>query len=93
MGALDAKLRKHMQQELKRIQQQVGVTFLYVTHDQEEAMSMSDRLAVMRDGRIEDIGPPERVYDNPATGFVADFLGTSNLLNGHVTERQEARRS
>ena len=87
MGALDAKLRKQMQLELKRIQKEVGITFLYVTHDQEEAMSMSDRIAVMRSGRIEDIGPPEQVYDNPATEFVAGFLGASNLLDGEVKER------
>jgi spermidine/putrescine transport system ATP-binding protein len=87
MGALDAKLRKQMQLELKRIQMEVGITFLYVTHDQEEAMSMSDRIAVMRAGRIEDIGPPEQVYDNPATEFVAGFLGASNLLDCEVRER------
>ncbi len=84
MGALDAKLRKQMQLELKRIQQEVGITFLYVTHDQEEAMSMSERLAVMRHGRIEDMGPPAEVYDNPATEFVAGFLGASNLIDGAV---------
>ncbi len=82
MSALDAKLRKQMQIELKRIQTEVGITFLYVTHDQEEAMTMSDRLAVMRDGRIEDLGSPERVYERPATEFVASFLGASNLLAG-----------
>ncbi len=80
MGALDAKIRKSMQLELKRIQQEVGITFLYVTHDQAEAMSMADRLAVMHDGLIEDIGAPERVYDAPATEFVANFLGTCNIL-------------
>jgi spermidine/putrescine transport system ATP-binding protein len=80
MGALDAKIRKTMQAELKRIQQEVGITFLYVTHDQAEAMSMADRLAVMNGGLIEDIGAPERVYDNPATQFVASFLGTCNVL-------------
>ncbi len=82
MGALDAKIRKTMQVELKRIQQEVGITFLYVTHDQAEAMSMADRLAVMNAGRIEDIGAPERVYDLPATRFVAEFLGTCNVLPG-----------
>ncbi|HYJ60203.1 MAG TPA: ABC transporter ATP-binding protein [Actinomycetota bacterium] len=82
LGALDLKLRKQMQLELKRIQQEVGITFIYVTHDQEEAMTMSNRLAVMRHGRIEQLGEPEYVYENPATEFVAGFLGASNLLEG-----------
>lgn len=85
MSALDAKLRRQMQIELKRIQSQVGITFLYVTHDQEEAMTMSDRLAVMRNGKIEGIGSPREVYDSPSTEFVATFLGASNLLAGDVT--------
>ncbi len=85
MSALDAKLRRQMQVELKRIQTRVGITFLYVTHDQEEAMTMSDRLAVMRHGRIEGIGSPQEIYDSPTTEFVATFLGASNLLAGHVT--------
>jgi spermidine/putrescine ABC transporter ATP-binding subunit len=80
MGALDAKIRKTMQAELKRIQREVGITFLYVTHDQAEAMSMADRLAVMNAGRVEDLGTPDRVYDHPATRFVAEFLGTCNIL-------------
>jgi ABC-type Fe3+/spermidine/putrescine transport system ATPase subunit len=80
MGALDAKIRKSMQLELKRIQREVGITFLYVTHDQSEAMSMADRLAVMNGGKTEDIGTPDRVYDRPATQFVADFLGTCNVF-------------
>ena len=84
LGALDLKLRKQMQIELKLIQHEVGVTFIYVTHDQEEAMTMSDRIAVMRDGRIEQIGAPEDVYELPATEFVAGFLGASNLLDGTV---------
>jgi spermidine/putrescine transport system ATP-binding protein len=84
LGALDLKLRKQMQVELKRIQQEVGITFLYVTHDQEEAMTMSDRLAVMNDGRIEQLGSPEEVYERPRTEFVASFLGASNLLPGRV---------
>jgi spermidine/putrescine transport system ATP-binding protein len=84
LGALDLKLRKQMQLELKRIQTEVGITFIYVTHDQEEAMTMSDRLAVMRHGRVEQIGPPEAVYESPATEFVAGFLGASNLLYGEV---------
>jgi spermidine/putrescine transport system ATP-binding protein len=87
LGALDLKLRKQMQLELKRIQTEIGITFIYVTHDQEEAMTMSDRLAVMRHGRIEQIGPPEVVYEAPSTEFVAGFLGASNLLEGEVSER------
>jgi spermidine/putrescine transport system ATP-binding protein len=84
LGALDLKLRKQMQLELKRIQQEVGITFIYVTHDQEEAMTMSDRLAVIRLGRIEQLGAPEDVYERPATEFVAGFLGASNLLDGEL---------
>ena len=84
LGALDLKLRKQMQLELKTIQQEVGITFIYVTHDQEEAMTMSNRLAVMRHGRIEQLGAPEDVYEHPATEFVAGFLGASNLLDGEV---------
>jgi spermidine/putrescine transport system ATP-binding protein len=84
LGALDLKLRRQMQLELKRIQQEVGITFIYVTHDQEEAMTMSDRFAVMRFGRIEQIGAPEAVYESPATEFVAGFLGASNLLDGQL---------
>jgi spermidine/putrescine transport system ATP-binding protein len=87
LGALDLKLRKQMQLELKRIQRDVGITFLYVTHDQEEAMAMSDRLAVMSSGRIEQVGSPEDVYERPTTEFVASFLGASNLIPGDVTER------
>jgi len=86
LGALDLKLRKQMQLELKRIQKDVGITFLYVTHDQEEAMVMSDRLAVMNSGRIEQLGTPEEVYENPATEFVASFLGASNLVPGKITQ-------
>jgi spermidine/putrescine transport system ATP-binding protein len=87
LGALDLKLRKQMQLELKRIQSEVGITFVYVTHDQEEAMTMSDRLAVMRLGKIEQIGPPEEVYENPQTEFVAGFLGASNMLEGELKEQ------
>ncbi|QDZ16016.1 ABC transporter ATP-binding protein [Humibacter ginsenosidimutans] len=87
MGALDAKIRKSMQLELKRIQQEVGITFLYVTHDQNEAMSMADRLAVMNGGRIEDMGTPQRVYDRPATQFVAEFLGSCNILPAEYDKR------
>jgi len=88
LGALDLKLRKQMQLELKRIQEEVGITFIYVTHDQEEAMTMSNRFAVMRHGRIEQIGPPEAVYEAPATEFVAGFLGASNLLDGELAGTQ-----
>jgi spermidine/putrescine ABC transporter ATP-binding subunit len=80
MGALDAKIRKTMQLELKRIQREVGITFLYVTHDQDEAMALGDRIAVMHGGKYEDLGAPQRVYDEPATQFVAEFLGACNLL-------------
>ncbi len=82
LGALDLKLREEMQIELKAIQQQVGITFIYVTHDQEEALTMSDRLAVFNAGRIEQVGAPADVYEHPATTFVAGFVGTSNLLTG-----------
>jgi spermidine/putrescine transport system ATP-binding protein len=81
LGALDAKLRKHLQLELKAIQQEVGVTFVYVTHDQEEALTMSDRLAVMRDGRVEQVGAPEAVYAAPESAYVAGFLGSANVLD------------
>jgi spermidine/putrescine transport system ATP-binding protein len=84
LGALDLKLRKQMQVELKRIQQEVGITFVYVTHDQEEAMTMSDRIAVMNHGRYEQLGDPESLYERPTTRFVAGFLGVSNLLPGRI---------
>jgi spermidine/putrescine transport system ATP-binding protein len=87
LGALDLKLRKQMQLELMRIQREVGVTFVYVTHDQEEALVMSDRLAVMSQGRIEQIGYPEDIYERPATRFVAGFIGTSNIIEAEVTGR------
>src|SRR5689334_12803934 len=80
LGALDLKLRQEMQLELKRIQKQVGITFVYVTHDQEEALTMSDRMAVMASGKIQQIGPPVEVYERPATEFVAGFIGISNVL-------------
>ncbi|MBI3752350.1 MAG: ABC transporter ATP-binding protein [Chloroflexi bacterium] len=86
LGALDLKLREEMQIELKAIQQEVGITFIYVTHDQEEALTMSDRLAVFSQGRIEQVGSPAEVYERPATPFVAGFVGTSNLLGGAVAE-------
>ncbi len=84
LGALDLKLRKQMQVELKRIQREVGITFIYVTHDQEEAMTMSDRIAVMNRGRYEQLGDPESLYERPQTRFVAGFLGVSNLLSGRI---------
>jgi len=92
LGALDLKLREDMQIELKAIQQQVGITFIYVTHDQEEALTMSDRLAVFNAGRIEQVGAPADVYEHPATRFVAGFVGTSNLLSGDVAEAIIGRR-
>ena len=84
LGALDLKLRQNMQIELKRIQREVGITFVYVTHDQSEALTMSDRLAVMRDGKIEQLGPPRELYEQPTTRFVAGFIGTSNIVHGIV---------
>ena len=83
LGALDLKLRQGMQIELKRIQQEVGITFLYVTHDQEEALTMSDRLAVFNEGRIEQVGPPAEVYEHPANDFIAGFVGVSNLVESN----------
>ena len=91
LGALDLKLRKQMQIELKRIQTEVGITFVYVTHDQEEAMTMSDRIAVMRAGKIEQLGTPEELYERPTTEFVAGFLGVSNLLDGRVDTVSDGR--
>ena len=84
LGALDLKLRRSLQLELKRIQVEVGITFVYVTHDQEEALTMSDRIAVMHAGRVEQLGTPEELYERPATRFVADFIGTTNLFHGVV---------
>jgi spermidine/putrescine transport system ATP-binding protein len=91
LGALDLKLRKELQVELKRIQRDVGITFVYVTHDQEEALTMSDRIAVMNRGRVEQIATPEEVYDRPATTFVAGFIGVSNLMPATVTSSQEVK--
>jgi spermidine/putrescine ABC transporter ATP-binding subunit len=88
LGALDLKLRKQMQSELKHIQRRLGVTFLYVTHDQEEALTMSDRIAVMRAGRVEQFATPEAVYRRPATAFVADFVGDANLLACKIQDRE-----
>ncbi len=84
LGALDAKIRRQLRIELKALQEEVGITFVFVTHDQEEALSMSDRVAVMSGGRIEQIGTPAEVYEDPATVFVADFLGVSNLMEAHA---------
>jgi spermidine/putrescine transport system ATP-binding protein len=91
LGALDLKLRKNMQMELKRIQHEVGITFVHVTHDQEEAMTMADTIAVMNGGRVEQLGPPEELYERPATPFVASFLGASNLLSGTVEDAGAVR--
>jgi spermidine/putrescine transport system ATP-binding protein len=90
LGALDLKLRKGLQVELKRIQREVGITFVYVTHDQEEALTMSDAIAVMNRGRIEQVADPGRVYDRPATSFVAGFIGVSNLMPGVVSKTGRA---
>jgi spermidine/putrescine transport system ATP-binding protein len=84
LGALDAKLRKALQIELKALQEQVGITFVYVTHDQEEALTMADRIAVMNEGRIEQVGSPREVYEEPASAYVADFLGVSNMLDAQA---------
>jgi spermidine/putrescine transport system ATP-binding protein len=84
LGALDLKLRRMLQVELKRIQQEVGITFVYVTHDQEEALTLSDRIAVMNHGRIDQLGTPEELYERPRTRFVAGFIGTTNLLSGTI---------
>jgi spermidine/putrescine transport system ATP-binding protein len=89
LGALDLKLRKQMQVELKGIQSEIGITFIFVTHDQEEAMTMSDRIAVMRQGKIEQLGAPEELYERPQTEFVAGFLGVSNLLDAEVVHKDD----
>lgn len=86
LGALDLKLRKQMQVDLKRLQNKLGITFVYVTHDQEEAMTMSDRIAVMKDGIILQIGPPQEIYNTPNCKFVADFIGESNILEGKISD-------
>jgi putative spermidine/putrescine transport system ATP-binding protein len=87
LGALDLKLREQMQVELKAIQREAGITFLFVTHDQEEALTMSDRIAVFNQGRIEQVGTPREVYERPASAFVAGFVGTSNLLQGPAARK------
>jgi spermidine/putrescine transport system ATP-binding protein len=91
LGALDLKLRKEMQVELKVLQQQVGITFVYVTHDQEEALTMSDRIAVMADGRIQQEGSPREIYEHPGTRFVAEFIGMSNFFVGEVVAQEKDR--
>ena len=87
LGALDARLRKDLQVELKTLQETLGITFVFVTHDQEEALTMSDRVAVMNGGRVEQSGPPQQMYEEPATLFVADFLGVSNLIPAEASGR------
>ena len=91
LAALDRKLRKEMQIELQDLQRQLGITFVLVTHDQEEALSLSDRVCVMRDGRIVQIGTPQELYDHPASRYVADFVGTSNFLEGRIVEADDER--
>jgi len=91
LGALDLKLREQMQIELKALQREVGITFVFVTHDQDEALTMSDRIAVFREGRIEQTGTPAEIYERPATPFVAGFVGTSNLLTGESAEHVVGR--
>ena len=86
LGALDLKMRKEMQLELKKMQQQLGITFIYVTHDQEEALTMSDTIVVMAQGKIQQIGTPEMIYNEPKNGFVADFIGESNIIDGVMLE-------
>jgi spermidine/putrescine transport system ATP-binding protein len=86
LGALDAKLRKQLQLELRAVQREVGITFVYVTHDQEEALTMSDQIAVLAEGRIEQVGPPQEIYSAPATTFVAGFLGAANIFDADVLE-------
>ena len=87
LGALDLQLRRQMQQELKRLQKKLGLTFIYITHDQEEALNMSDRIAVMKDGRFQQVGTPGEVYDSPRTAYVAQFVGSANIVRGRAGER------
>ena len=91
LGALDLKMRKEMQIELKSMHETLGITFIYVTHDQEEALTMSDKVVVMRDGMIQQIGTPEEIYNEPKNAFVADFIGESNIFNGKVTGDKKVR--
>ena len=87
LGALDLKLRQQMQVELKALQKRVGITFIFVTHDQEEALTMSDRIAVFNQGKIEQVGAPAEIYEHPGTAFVAGFVGVSNLVTGELAQR------
>lgn len=89
LGALDLQLRRQMQIELKQLQKRLGITFIYITHDQEEALNMSDRIVVMRNGRFEQIGTPEEIYDHPKTSFVAQFVGNANIISGTVLDQQQ----
>lgn len=93
LGALDAKLRRELQVELKALQERVGITFVYVTHDQNEALTMSDRIAVMNRGHVEQLGTPKEIYDAPASAFVAEFLGSSNLMDAEILGRDERGRT
>ena len=86
LGALDLKLRKEMQYELKRIQQEVGITFIYVTHDQEEALTMSDKIVIMKGGEIQQVGTPQEIYNEPVNKYVANFIGESNVISGVMIE-------
>lgn len=86
LGALDLQLRRQMQQELKRLQKKLGISFVYITHDQEEALNMSDRIAVMKDGLFQQMGPPEEIYGSPKTAYVARFVGAANILHCHVDQ-------
>ncbi len=91
LGALDLKMRKEMQLELKAMHKELGITFIYVTHDQEEALTMSDKIVVMSEGKIQQIGTPEDIYNEPKNAFVADFIGDSNIFNGIMTDKLKAR--
>lgn len=91
LGALDLQLRRQMQLELKKLQKQLGITFIYITHDQEEALNMSDRIVVMRDGTFEQIGTPAEIYHNPKTSYVAQFVGNANIIHGTVVEQENKR--
>ena len=91
LGALDLQLRRRMQLELKALQKKLGLTFIYITHDQEEALTMSDRIAVMKDGRFEQIGTPAEIYDRPLTSYVAEFVGEANILHGEVLSAEESK--
>ena len=91
LGALDLKLRKEMQYELKRIQQEVGITFIYVTHDQEEALTMSDKIVIMKSGEIQQVGTPQEIYNEPVNKYVANFIGESNVISGVMIEEYKVK--